>query len=583
MPIRPASEKRDGPTGAADDAEVTAGAADEEDGQSFFRWSLGIYLAVTAVLVAVPMVRMHGTYVYVLDDPAIHLAVAQNLIHHGTWGVSPGHYESASSSPAWTVLLAILLVPFGKFREALPLIGNLVFGALLLQVLSRWPVPLRPSWRRPGQVLGVFLLVTAVLFLPGLAVVGMEHSMHALLVVVAVWLFVRRDRGEPTWGPAWLPYVVLALAMLTRFETAFVALGLGLGILLGSRPQWSSGVVRNLSTRVRQVVLVGLASGLPLVAYGLFNHAMGQGLLPNSVLYKSQATGLGANAFALDSMLARFFQDPLLPVIWVAAMLYLLLCRPGRNRAAIEASVLAVAIPLHVIFAQIGWYERYQSYLIVLGVAFACSAAAERWALPGRRLPIARRAAALALAVLLLAIPFTHMKVLWTYNAPGSSVDMYRQHYLGGKFLARYYDGQPVATGELGYISLFHKGSVTDLNGLGDYQVLRYLQEDRDSRQYLDELARDRGFDVVAVYPITFGLRVPAHWILVATWVYEGKKYTAVDRTFQFWATTPEAVGPLIKNLQDFQADLPPEEHLVIQDLAEYRAAVQLDKKKAGN
>lgn len=551
--------------------------------RAFFRWSVAIYLAVTAVLVGVAMVRLHGTYVYVLDDPAIHLSVAQNLVHHGTWGVSPGHYESASSSPLWTFLLAVLLVPFGKFREALPLVGNLVCGVALLRVLSRWPVPLRPSVRRPGQVLGVFLLITTVLFLPGLAVVGMEHSLHMLLVVAAVGLFVRRDRQESTWGPAWLPYLLLALAMLTRFETAFVALGLGVGILLGARAQWSSGVTRPLSARVRQVVFVGLASGLPLVAYGLFNRAMGQGILPNSVLYKSQATGLGQNAFGTEAVVGRFFQDPLLPVMWVAAVLYLVLSRPGRNRATIEAAVLAVAIPLHVIFAQIGWYERYQSYLIVLGVVFACSVAAERWADADRPLPTVRRATALALTVLLLAIPFVHMKITWTINAPGSSVDMYRQHYLGGKFLARYYGGEPVATGELGYISLFHEGSVTDLNGLGDYQVLRYLQEDRDPRQYLDEVARDRGFGVVAVYPITVGLRVPAHWILVGTWTYEGTKYTAVERTFQFWATRPEAVGPLIENLRDFEGDLPPEEHLVIQDLAEYRAAVQLDKQQAGN
>lgn len=549
--------------------------------RQFFRWSVGCYLVVTGVIVALTMHRLGGRWVYVLDDPAIHLSVAQNLLHHGTWGVEAGHYQSASSSPMWTVVLAVLLAPFGRIREALPLLCNLVVGVALLKVLSKLAPPFRPSWKHPIQVLGVLFLVTFVLFLPGLAVVGMEHTLHAFLVLATVVLFGRRRRGE-RWGPRWLPYLLLGLAVLTRFETVFVAAGLGVGVLAGMGGQYAVEGDPDVSPRRRitTVALIGVSSGVPLGAYALVNHAMGQGLLPNSVLYKSQVTGADGASTSLEAIIGRFFQDPLLPVLWLAAMLYLLLCEKDRNASVLSASVLAIAIPLHVTLAKVGWYERYQSYLVILGVAFLFAVARERLPASARAVRQAHRPAAISLAVLLVAVPFVHYKINWTFNSPASSVDMYRQHYLAGEFLARYYDGKPVATGELGYISLFHDGPVTDLYGLGDYQVLRYRQEKRDPRVYLPALARERGFNVAAVYPVTMGYLVPPNWILVGTWVTpEGHLFTSIDRRFQFWATTPDEVAPLRAHLQEFAKELPPGEHLELDGLAEYRAAVQIDKR----
>ncbi len=565
----------------------------------FLRCSVSLYLLATATLVLLPMPRLKWHYVYVLDDPAIHLSLAENLLHHGTWGVTAGHYQSASSAPAWTALLAVLLLPFGWARDYVPLLANIACGVGVLAVLAHVGTPLRPAWRRPVHVLATAMLVMFVLFLPGLAVVGMEHSLHCLLVVVVVLAFEKRWRGNAAWGPPWLPYLLLSVAVLTRFETAFVALGIGLGILLRGVGPWAEPRASSIAARLRAIVLVGVATAGPLVGFALVNHLMGQGLLPNSVLYKSQLTGVETPPlFDLTALVNRAFQDPFLAVFWAAALLYLAACRPGRSANVVQATVLAVAVPLHVVLAQVGWYERYQSYLIVLGVVFFCSVANE--ILPARRdvasdartgvdetgpapvdqplaeQPLAGRPVAgrLAVVALLAAIPFAHYKIMWTWKAPGSSFDMYQQHVLAGQFLGKYYDGKPIATGELGYISLLHRGGITDLNGLGDYDVLRARQEKRVTPQYWSDLSRARGFDVVAVYPLTLGFDVPRNWILVGTWVSDGPLFTAIDTRFQFWATTPEAVAPLQTNLTAFASHLPPNEHLVLDKLAQYRAAV---------
>src|SRR4030095_12715183 len=78
--------------------------------REFERWGIGAYLVAVGVLVAGILVRLGGTLVYTLDDAALHLSIAQKLVAHGTWGVVPGSFESASSSPLWTLLVAAGMV-----------------------------------------------------------------------------------------------------------------------------------------------------------------------------------------------------------------------------------------------------------------------------------------------------------------------------------------------------------------------------------------------------------------------------------------------------------------------------------------
>ena len=72
-------------------------------------------------------------------------------------------------------------------------------------------------------------------------------------------------------------------------ETAFVAAGLGIAFLAQSLPGGQIGEERpRFSHQLRLAIGVGAASAIPLAAFATFNHLMGQGLLPNSVLAKGQ-------------------------------------------------------------------------------------------------------------------------------------------------------------------------------------------------------------------------------------------------------------------------------------------------------
>ena len=527
---------------------------------AFTVWGVAAYGVTLAGALVLALVVTGGRLVYVIDDPAIHLSIAGNLADHGTWGVEAGRFQSASSAPLWTLLLALWdrLLPGGA--AVAPLALSVAACVAIVAVLGATQDVLQPARRRPLDAVATAALVVVVLFLPGLTMVGMEHALQAALVLGAVVAFHRRA------GPPWLPYALLVLGALTRFETAFVAVGLAAAMLVTSRHAWR---------RPAGVMAAGL---LPIAAFALLNRLMGQGFLPNSVLAKTAFNAASEPLYR--EVTQRITEDPLVAVLLAVFVVGLLVVWHWREAApgwVFPAEVYVVATILHVLLARVGWYERYQAYLLVLGVyALLCMMVD---VLPAQRAS-PRGAAAperlgLPAAIVLVLLLFTATKADLTINIPEAVDETYQQRYQAGLFFDRYYDGEPIATGELGYVTLFHDGPITDLFGLGDYEVLQARRRfgQQPPAEYWRDLVDRRGFDVVGAYPTTLFFDTPDDWILVGTWAIDGETITAWEPDFQFWATRPEAVNELAANLREFEPELPAGVTLRVNDLAELRAA----------
>lgn len=539
----------------SDGAEVASEDRARSTDPSFLQWGVASYLLVTLVVTAAVVLRLGGHLGYVLDDAAIHLSVADHLAHHGTWGVTSGSFESASSSPLWTLVLAAGLVVAPMARDAVPLAVNVAAGVAVIWILARSQTVLAPSRRRPADVIAVVVLVPA-LFLPGLAIVGMEHTLQVALVLGAVTVVHRSTLGPTTAGQDRLAYALVALATLTRFESAFVAVGLAAGLLLTDR-----------RLEARRATGLILSSAIPIAVFGAANRMLGGGWLPNSVLAKGQATGATSAGDGLGpvDIANRLTHDPLLAVLFAVGIVYLLFRsgRPAPN--LVPAWTLVIATVAHAVLADVGWYERYQAYLIAIGLYLVLGILAE--------LPADLRTRALG-AFCILALLLSATKADLLVDAPRAADDMYRHQYQAGRFLGRYYDAEPVATDQLGYISLLHDGPLTDFAGLGDLEVLRARTAPGvDIRELWAHLAEDRGFRVAVVYDKTALLRVPKTWIVAGQWTTDDKPVTGVSKTLQFFATTPDEVEPLQAHLRDFEDDLPPRVTLRINELAGFKVA----------
>ena len=365
----------------------------------------------------------------------------------------------------------------------------------------------------------------------------------------------------------WVPFALGVFALLALRSAALGSMR-GVVDLLLTRPtstEPTDTTVTSVSdtgpdTRARRFVAAGVlaAAGLPVVAFGLVNKALGGSWLPNSVLAKGQLTGDESDtALGPVDSIGRLSQDPLLSTLFGLAVAYIVL-RGVRGRAAAPAVVVVVATPLHAVLADVGWYERYQSYLLAVGVYFLLAAIAE--------VPPALRQRCLA-AVCVLGILFGTTKISLLLRAPRSADEMYRQQYQAGLFLDRFYDGQPVATDQLGYISYFHDGPITDFAGLGDREVLE-APEDVQPRELWNDLATERGFRVVVLYDVVAAFNIPDGWVRVGEWQIDGEPITGVSSELVFFATRTDEIEPLQDHLRAFEADLPSRTRMVLNENA---------------
>jgi len=565
---------------AATPAEAAALESRVERGAAW--WAAATVLGCSLVLLVAVLWRTGGVFVYVLDDPAIHLTVARRLAFDGTWGVVAGEFQSASSSPLWTLILApTQWVARGTAGEAVPLVLNVAAALWVVRLLAPDLSFLRPSRRRPLDAAAVAAVVVTLLYLPGIVFLGMEHTLHLALVLAAVLAAEQRwahpGAHRRTAAGRWAPYVLVGLALLTRGETAGVVGGLAVALVVVGSGRWADPDDPPASWAERRRAIAGLGGvvAAALAAVAVPNLAFGQHALPNSVVVKTLTGRGGDNDRTVAASLDRLLSDPWLTVIVVLAAAVIVASRRGTARAALFPAVVAlVAVVAHVASASVSYDLRYQTYLYGLGTlvllrtvpAVPLGALAPRW-----------RPYAPAAIVLVVASAGVY-SVRNTVTVPEHAELFANDRYQPARFLASAYPDDPVAISELGYIGLYHDGPLTDVYGLGDHEVLQARVDGRADARFWDDLQRRRGFRVVVAYPFALNGEDPAGWYHVADW----HRTDAYYDTISFWATVPEEVEPLLGALQKYEPDLPAGTTVAYNPLVTLAASEAMARSSAG-
>lgn len=524
------------------------------DLRRFTRVAFVTLVAVTALVVAVGLVVNEGHFVYVFDDTAIHMSMAQQLTHHLTWGVTAHHYASASSSPGWTLLLSAFTFVLPFARDYLPLLLNLAAAAWVLTLIGKNQDFLRIRVTERLSAIVTVLAVSVLWFLPGLMLAGMEHVLHAALFLWILLLIDRAVRTPLTRRTSAQLLVTIAIATTIRFETAFIAVGCAVAVILATQRTFGrdTQTTRTPRNAVRLGAAMIAASAFPLAVYGVINKAFGEGYLPNSILAKTGQGRILGLFRAPQGALGVLVADPSLFALFLISAVYLIwVATDGPQRNTAIAIVFTVTTVLHAFLADVGWFERYQAYLIIGGSFVALRIAAEVCS-PERR----RRALVVALVVV-SALAFG--KAVLLAEAPIALSNTYRQRYQLGRFLKQYYNGHAILTGELGYTTLLHQGAVVDILGLGTYPVAveRHRGVEQLDARFVERLAHEAHVKVMAFYAFNPGMRIPKAWTLIAQWHLDEPKISIPDRDIAFYAPTHRDAKALERHLRQFEPQLP--------------------------
>ena len=520
--------------------------------------ALALLLLTVYLLRVISLRRTQGNVVYALDDAYIHMAMAKNLVRHGVWGITADGFSSTSSSPLWTLLLALSYAAAGV-NSMSPFILSLLSACLVL-VVAHWT--LRAFRAPPSVVLVVLLALIFLTPLPNFIFSGMEHGLQTALTLAVAFLAARVLSSADTQTDPRYYYGLLALApliTLVRFEGLFLASVIALGFLLHKQ--------------MRRGFLFGLSAALPVVVYGLVSELHGWPWLPTSVLLKSSLLDANTPLSFLHAVIHGAYvnlgRGAHLVALILLALLLEVVVRDEEgwawNAERVMTAIFVGTGILHLGFAAVGWFYRYEAYLVALGIVVVGCRHKVLLQVLGRssgaatppREPRFASAAAFLLVVSLTLCSSRGVTAL--KDILQATVNLYEQQYQMGIFLKRYYPHSVVAIDDIGAVDFFADIHCLDLWGLATPAVARLRRQGDYGKEEIARLALQRGAAIAVVHDFYYrhlgGL--PAEWTKVGEWQVRNN-VVGGSPTVSFYALKASEAGPLRAHLSGFSAELPP-------------------------
>jgi hypothetical protein len=246
------------------------------------------WIDLMLVLAALALVTLYSVSAgggFPLDDSWIHQTYARNLALTGQWAFVPDVPSAASTSPLYTVVLALgyaLGIPFALWTHGL---GALALGGMA--VTGRWMgtkagAAFMPGMKGVGTLSGLALVLAWHLIWAGAS--GMETAIFCLLTlgcIAYVWRWI--DSARPLFGQIMVDgalFGVLAgLLTLARPEGVLLVALIGAAMLIACPNMTWRGVIG-------WGVGGGIGFLLTLAPYLAFNLSVTGGLLPNTAAAK---------------------------------------------------------------------------------------------------------------------------------------------------------------------------------------------------------------------------------------------------------------------------------------------------------
>ena len=466
----------------------------------FQRAAVAITMIGLIIMVAVILSKNGGMLVYSLDDPYIHLSLAENLLR-GHYGINPGETASPSSSMLYPFLLALGLgAQLGTYA---PLIINVVAmcaaiwllaGRLFDATATETDHSLSPL--RFLALIALMLTFSAI----ALPLTGMEHSLHVLASVMVI--IGLADMVTAKQAPNWMLITGIILCPLLRFEG--LALSGAALLMIALSGYWTRAIVTG------GVIVAFIAVYIAAMT------SLGLPPLPSSVMVKSSASAAAADTNMtsmvqgiIDNLALAFTYRQATFVAVFSAVLALGAALQSTRAMWPVAIAAALAGAAHIVAGRWGWFGRYEVYVLAFQITAILIVFRPMLTAPR----VVRVAPAVLIAVgILAAKPYISV----TKNTPAAAHWVYGQQFQMHRFATEYFP-KVVAVNDLGWVSYDNDTYVLDLWGLGSEQVRKLRAEVGHQPEWIADLAREHGVVYAMVYDQWYFGNLPPEWCRIGT------------------------------------------------------------------
>jgi hypothetical protein len=495
---------------------------------------LAFVAGLTVVIEYLSMRNTGGHFCYPLDDTFIHMAVSKNLAQHGNWGITSSGFVSTSSSPLFTLLLAIFFKLFTT-SILMPLVisslGTLLIIWAINSELNRFS-----TLSTTGKTLCMLFTLLCGAVVP-MTLLGMEHTLQIAFTL----FFVHSVATLPTDRSAavpWQTYAWAALMTATRYENLFfIAAACALLAWKGS---------------IRQAILVACAGAIPLILFGIYAVMHGGSLLPNSVLIKGNQNLKYFLNGGTSLLQATHSISGIVVIAMIAAYIRI---REGRfDRDFRILFMLIIASLLHAGFASFGWFYRYEAYLIVLGCLHLSKLALQWWKENGLAGIRQQWVPVLLVCAVMYSLPVRGLNAF--RNSMRAIYNIYEQQYQMGLFFREYYKGETIAANDIGAISYFADLNTIDMWGLGNNEIAKARKGGYWNNEFIQKIVSEHHTRAIVMYDSWFDKDLTKPWVKVATWTMP-YNYICGDIYVTFYGTNAAEAETLKKDLQAFEGQLP--------------------------
>ena len=526
-------------------------------------------LALFALFAVAIVMADGGHFFYTLDAPYTHLALAEQ-IRHGTYGLNPGE----PAAPSSTILFPLLLVPLlglGTFGPALLCIAATLGSGLAVCALAE-TCGIRLERIHPLQLAAITASLAIALNVLGVAMTGLEHSLHAMLTILSLLGLVRfLARGRSDWW--WL--LTIVLLPLVRFESMSAVLTDAFVLFVAGR---------------RAYAVVVLAAGFSLVlAFALFLHSQGLPYLPTSVTSRSQvvSSGLGMQAHhgilsilrnlavSLKRNLLSFGATQILLLMTLAGWSlapFLNSLRTGRLQfgdletdspsggarfiTPAAASFFILIAAAQLLAGSLQSSGRYEVYLFALGACTLLVCYRERIA---AFVDTMRLGGCIGVCLTALTL-FAGYAVRTLEDIPASQT-LHVGSWQIRRFLVEDYQ-KPFAITRPGLVKFDNPHAMLDLSGLASVQAQQALRTHAPGdTEWMDQLVRDHGIGLAILYADTH-TTPPRPWTPIAELRTTNRSLGIAGNIATFYAVTPNNIQPIRNSLHTLQKQLTPNSFL---------------------